>query len=183
MIRETIISAEQEESDKAHDLKLLNILMKCCIEEAIEKGNLFDDNEDDDDDDYYDEDDDDESDDDNDDCACLCDPTDIEAGYCCRRIRQVAQVTTIIPLSYLMEEHPPKKTPESKQNKTFPLKRNEKNSIYINKSGLYGLILHSKLESTHVFRFRVAKNPIVFRLLYKYLYVHIDGKQVKGMMY
>ena len=35
-----------------------------CIEEAIEEGNLFDD--------------------DNDDCVCLCDPTNIEAGYCCR---------------------------------------------------------------------------------------------------
>ena len=34
-----------------------------CIEEAIEEGSLFDD--------------------DNDDCVCLCDPTDIEAGYCC----------------------------------------------------------------------------------------------------
>ena len=84
MIHETVIDAEREESDEAHDLKLLSVLMK-CIEEAIEEGNLFDD-EDDDYDDYYDEDDDDddddESDDDNDDCVCLCDPTDIEAGYC-----------------------------------------------------------------------------------------------------
>ena len=61
MIRETMIDAE------AHDLKLLNVLMK-CIEEATEEGNLFDD---------------DESDDDNDDHVCLCDPTDIETGYCC----------------------------------------------------------------------------------------------------
>ena len=84
MIPETMIDAEREESDEAHDLNLLNILMK-CIEEAIEEGNLFDDDEDDDDDDYYDEDDDDDhdSDDDNDDCVCLCDPADIEAGYCC----------------------------------------------------------------------------------------------------
>ena len=29
MIRETMIDAEQEESDEAHDLKLLNVLMKC----------------------------------------------------------------------------------------------------------------------------------------------------------
>ena len=49
-----------------------------CIEEAIEKGNPFDEDEDDDDD---------ESDDDNDDCVCLCDPTDIEAGYCCCNAR------------------------------------------------------------------------------------------------
>ena len=35
MIHETMIDAEREESDEAHDLKLLNVLMK-CIEEAIE---------------------------------------------------------------------------------------------------------------------------------------------------
>ena len=51
MIRETMTDAE------AHDLKLLNVLMK-CIEEATEEGNLFDD-------------DDDESDDDNDDLVCM----------------------------------------------------------------------------------------------------------------
>ena len=62
MICETMINAEREESDEAHDLKLLNVLMK-CIEEAVEEGNL--------------------SDDDQDDCVCLCNPTDIEAGYCC----------------------------------------------------------------------------------------------------
>ena len=85
-----MIDAEQEESDEAHYLKLLNALMK-CIEKAIEEGNIFDDVEDDDDDDYYDEDDDDEDDDewddDNDDYVCLCDPTDIEAGYCCCNAR------------------------------------------------------------------------------------------------
>ena len=42
MICETMIDAECEESDEAHDLKLLNVLMK-CTEEAIEEGNLFDD--------------------------------------------------------------------------------------------------------------------------------------------
>ena len=66
---------EQEESDEAHDLKLLNVLMK-CIEEAIEEGNLFDDN------DYYDEDDDDEWVCDNYDRVCLCDPTNFNAGTC-----------------------------------------------------------------------------------------------------
>ena len=71
----------------------------------------------------------------------------------------MARVMTIIP----------KKTPESKRNEMFPLKRNEKNTIYINESGLYGLILCFKLESAHVFRFRVAKNLIVFWLLYKIL--------------
>ena len=80
MIRETMIDAEREESDEAHDLTLLNVLIK-CIKEAIEERNLFDDDEDDDDDDYYHEDDDDDDDDDdvNDDCVCLCDPNDIEA--------------------------------------------------------------------------------------------------------
>ena len=71
MIRETMIDAEREGSDKAHDLKVLNVLMK-CIEEAIE------------DDDYYDEDDDDEWDYDNHDRVCLCDPTNFNAGtWCC----------------------------------------------------------------------------------------------------
>ena len=86
MMRETLINAEREESDEAHDLKLLNVLMK-CIEKAVEEGNLFNHDEDDDDNDYYDEDDNDESDDDNDDCVCFCDPTDIEAGYCCCNAR------------------------------------------------------------------------------------------------
>ena len=49
MTRETMIDAEREESEEAHDLKLLNLLMK-CIEEVIEEGNLFNDDEDDDDD-------------------------------------------------------------------------------------------------------------------------------------
>ena len=39
MIRETMIDIEREGSDGTHDLKLLNVLMK-CIEEAIEEGNL-----------------------------------------------------------------------------------------------------------------------------------------------
>ena len=77
MVRETMIDEEQEGSDEAHDLELLNVLMK-CIEEAIQEGNLFDEDEDDDDD---------ESDDNNDDCVSLCDQTDIEAGYCCCNVR------------------------------------------------------------------------------------------------
>ena len=42
--------------------------------------------------------------------------------------------------------------PKSKQNKTFPLERNDKNTIYIKGSGLYSLILCSKLESACVFK-------------------------------
>ena len=46
---------------------------------------------------------------------------------------------------------------KSKQNESFwlktgPLKRNEGNTIYINESGLYSLILCSKLESAHAFK-------------------------------
>ena len=46
---------------------------------------------------------------------------------------------------------------KSKQNKSFclktgPLKRNEGNTIYINESGLYSLILYSKLESACTFK-------------------------------
>ena len=46
---------------------------------------------------------------------------------------------------------------KSKQNESFwlktsPLKRNEGNTIYINESGLYSLILHSKLESARAFK-------------------------------
>ena len=47
--------------------------------------------------------------------------------------------------------------PKSKQNETFPpekspMERSEKNTIYINESGLYSLILCSKLESARVFK-------------------------------
>ena len=50
---------------------------------------------------------------------------------------------------------------KSKPNESFwlkkgsildPLKRNEGNTIYINESGLYSLILRSKLESARVFK-------------------------------
>ena len=70
---ETTIKAEQEESDEAHDLKLLNVLMK-CIEEAVEEANLFDDKSSDEDE---------PSDDENHDRVCLCDPTNFNAGTCC----------------------------------------------------------------------------------------------------
>ena len=84
---------------------------------------------------------------------------------------RVAKNLTIIWLLYkYLQIVPPKNTPEYKWNETFPLKRNEKNTTYINESGLYSVILHSKLESTHVFHFRVAKNLTVFWLLYKYIY-------------
>ena len=37
MIRETMIDAEREGSDEAHDLKLLNILMKCIEGKPIQQ--------------------------------------------------------------------------------------------------------------------------------------------------
>ena len=49
---------------------------------------------------------------------------------------------------------------KSKQNKTFPLERNEKNTIYINESGLYSLILRSKLESSRIFKRWVTKEVL-----------------------
>ena len=48
--------------------------------------------------------------------------------------------------------------PKSKQNETFPSERNEKNTIYINESGLYSLILRSKLDSARVFKRWVTKD-------------------------
>ena len=56
---------------------------------------------------------------------------------------------------------PLKKTPESKRNETFPLERNEKNTIYINESGLYSLILRSKVESARVFKRWVTKDVCI----------------------
>ena len=54
---------------------------------------------------------------------------------------------------------------KSKQNESFwlktgPLKRNEGNTIYINESGLYSLILRSKLESAHAFKPWVTKDVL-----------------------
>ena len=47
--------------------------------------------------------------------------------------------------------------PKSKHNETLPLERNEKNTIYVNESGLYSLIVRSKLESAQVFKRWVTK--------------------------
>ena len=50
-----------------------------------------------------------------------------------------------------------KKTSESKGSILDPLKRNEGNTIYINESGLYSLILRSRLESARAFKRWVTK--------------------------
>ena len=53
-----------------------------------------------------------------------------------------------------------KKASGSKGSKTDPLKRNEGNTIYINESGLYSLILRSKLESARAFKRWVTKEVL-----------------------
>ena len=49
---------------------------------------------------------------------------------------------------------------ESRGSKTDPLKRSKGNTIYINASGLYCLILRSKLESARVFKRWVTKEVL-----------------------
>ena len=55
---------------------------------------------------------------------------------------------------------PLKRTPESKWNEMFPLTNNEKNTIDMNQSGLYSLILCSKLECARVFKQWVTKDVL-----------------------
>ena len=57
--------------------------------------------------------------------------------------------------------------PKSKWNKSFclktdPLKGNEGNSLYLSKSRLYSLVLHSKLESAKTFKQWVTKDVLPF---------------------
>ena len=52
------------------------------------------------------------------------------------------------------------RAPGSRGSKRDPLMNNEKNTIYINESGLYSLILCSKLESACVFKRWVTKDAI-----------------------
>ena len=66
---------------------------------------------------------------------------------------------------------------ESKGSILDPLKRNEDNIIYINESGLYSLILHSKLESACVFKQWVTKEVLPsIRKTGKYSYDDMDHK-------
>ena len=41
---------------------------------------------------------------------------------------------------------------KSKRNESFPLKLNDCNSLYLSESGLYSLVLRSKLESAKIFK-------------------------------
>ena len=76
---------------------------------------------------------------------------------------------------------------KSKQNETDPLKyrgsktepltNNQKNTIYINESGLYSLILRSKLESARVFKRWVTKEVLLsIRKTGRYSYDDMNHK-------
>ena len=70
------------------------------------------------------------------------------------------RLSELAPKSKGNKTLPLKRTPGSKQNETFTLTNNEKNTIYIKESGLYSLILHSKLESAGVFKQWVTKEVL-----------------------
>ena len=75
------------------------------------------------------------------------------------------------------ESFPLERIPGSKGNVTFPLERNEENTIYINESGLYSLILRSKLESARVFKRWVTKDVLPFiRKTGRYIYDNMNHK-------
>ena len=64
-------------------------------------------------------------------------------------------------------------------NESFPLTNNEKNAIYINESGLYSLILHSKPESARVFKRRVTKDVLLsIRKTGRYIYDDMNYKSI-----
>ena len=70
-----------------------------------------------------------------------------------------------------------KKASGSKGSKTDPLKRNNEKAIYINFSGLYSLILHSKLESARVFKRWATKDVLPsIRKTGRYIYDDINHK-------
>ena len=70
-----------------------------------------------------------------------------------------------------------KTTSESRGSKTDPLKRNEGNTIYINESGLYSLILRSKLESARAFKRWVTKDVLPsIRKTGRYIYDDMNHK-------
>ena len=58
------------------------------------------------------------------------------------------------------ESFPLKNNPKSKGNESFPLKRNTGNTIYINESGLYGLILRSNIDKAKDFQRWVTKDVL-----------------------
>ena len=79
---------------------------------------------------------------------------------------------------------PLKKIPESKWNEMFPLTNNEKNTIYVNESGLYSLILCSKLESARVFTRWVTKDVLPsIRNTERYIYDNMNHKYSDSLTY
>ena len=67
--------------------------------------------------------------------------------------------------------------PKYKGNETLPLERNEENTIYVYESGLYNLILRSKLESARVFKRRVTKDVLPsIRKTGRYIYDDMKHK-------
>ena len=83
--------------------------------------------------------------------------------------------------------------PKSKQNETDPLKsrgsktdpltNNEKNTIYINESGLYSLILRSRLESARAFKRWVTKDVLPsIRKTGRYIYDDMNHKYGASLM-
>ena len=78
---------------------------------------------------------------------------------------------------------------KSKQNESFwlktgPLKRNEGNTIYINESGLYSLILHSKLESACAFKRWVTKDVLPsIRKTGRYSYDDLNHKYNDSLIF
>ena len=72
--------------------------------------------------------------------------------------------------------------PKSKHNEALPsekspMKKNEKNTIYINGSGIYSLILHSKLECVQVLKRLVAKEALPsIRMAGRYSYDDMSHK-------
>ena len=70
------------------------------------------------------------------------------------------RLSELAPKSKGNETVPLKRRTGSKQNEMFTLTNNEKNTIYINESGLYSLIHRSKLESAQVFKRWVTKEVL-----------------------
>ena len=83
---------------------------------------------------------------------------------------------------------------KSKQNETDPLKYrgsktesltdNQKNTIYISESGLYSLILRSKLESAHAFKRWVTKDVLPsIRKTGRYSYDDMNHKYIDSLTF
>ena len=68
--------------------------------------------------------------------------------------------------------------------KTIPLTNNDKNTIYINESGLYSLILRSKLESARVFKRWVTKDVLPsIRNTGRYVYDDMNHKYTDSLTF